>query len=49
MAITDWPNKKKLKDRQGYRLRVGRWRVIFTNSLTILCIEEVKKRGERTY
>ena len=50
--LRDFPNCsniKKLKDRQGYRLRVGRWRVFFTDSLTILCIEEVKKRSERTY
>ncbi len=42
-------NTKKLKGRDGYRLRVGRWRVIFTDSLRIIYIEEVKKRNERTY
>jgi len=42
-------NTKKLKGRDEYRLRVGRWRVIFTDSLRILYIEEVKKRNERTY
>jgi mRNA-degrading endonuclease RelE of RelBE toxin-antitoxin system len=42
-------NIKKLKSRDEYRLRVGRWRVIFTESLTILYIEEVKKRDENTY
>jgi mRNA interferase RelE/StbE len=45
----DCPNIKKLKNRRDYRLRVGKWRVFFTDSLTILYIEEVKKRDERTY
>lgn len=39
----------KLKDRDEYRLRVGRWRVIFTESLEIIEIQEVKIRNERTY
>jgi len=43
------PNIKKLKTREEYRLRVGRWRVFFTESLEILYIEEVKKRDENTY
>lgn len=42
-------NIKKLKGRNEYRLRVSNWRVIFTDSLKILYIEEVKKRNERTY
>jgi len=42
-------NVKKLKGRSEYRLRVGHWRVIFTDSLQILYIEEVKKRDEHTY
>lgn len=43
-------NVKKLKGHENlYRLRVGRWRVIFSESLTIITIEEVKKRDERTY
>ena len=45
----DCSNIKKLKNRNEYRLRVGRWRVIFTDSLEILYIEEVKKRNENTY
>jgi hypothetical protein len=32
-----------------YRLRVGRWRVFFTDSFEILYIEEGKKRNENTY
>ena len=42
-------NVKKLKNRDEYRLRVGRWRVFFTDSFGILYIEEVKKRNENTY
>ena len=43
------PNVKKLKNRNDYRLRVGNWRVFFTDSLKILYIEEIKKRDEHTY
>jgi len=43
------PNIKKLKDRSQYRLRVDHWRLIFTDSLQILYVEEVKKRNEHTY
>ena len=42
-------NVKKLVNRNGYRLRVGNYRVIFTSDLKIISIEEVKKRDERTY
>jgi mRNA interferase RelE/StbE len=42
-------NIKKLKDRDEFRLRVGRWRVFFTESFEILYIEEVKIRNENTY
>ena len=43
-------NVKKLKGHENlYRLRVGRWRVIFSEDLTIITIEEVKRRNERTY
>lgn len=44
---------KSLTDREEYRLRVGRYRVIFTVDTqlipTVISIEEVKKRDERTY
>ena len=35
----------------GYRLRVGRWRILFDveNAIHLISIEEVKKRDERTY
>ena len=51
-TLKDFPNcsnVKKLKNRDDFRLRVGNWRVFFTDSLKILYIEEVKKRNEHTY
>ncbi len=48
-AFPDCPNVKKLQNRDDYRLRVGRWRVIFTEQLEIIVIEGVKQRHERTY
>lgn len=50
--LADFPdcsNIKRLKSREEYRLRVGNWRIIFTEALEILYIEEVKKRDEHTY
>ena len=37
--------------RHGFRLRVGRYRVLFDfdNGIRIIAIQEVKKRDERTY
>ncbi len=32
-----------------FRLKIKNWRVIFTEGLEIVTIEEVKKRNERTY
>jgi len=42
---------KRLQGRDGYRLRVGRYRVIFdyNRGIKVVKIEEVKKRDERTY
>lgn len=54
-TLADWPrcrNVKALQGQEGYRLRVGRYRVIFTlheGDVRIVRIEEVKKRDERTY
>jgi mRNA interferase RelE/StbE len=51
-ALENYPhcnNVKKIQTTEMYRLRVGNWRVIFTDSLEIVTIEEVKKRNERTY
>jgi mRNA-degrading endonuclease RelE of RelBE toxin-antitoxin system len=42
-------NEKRLSVRNDYRLRVGKWRIIFTAADEIVCIEEVKKRDEHTY
>jgi len=46
------PNVKALTNHQHqYRLRVGKWRVLFNahEQVEIISIEEVKKRDERTY
>ncbi len=45
----DCDNVKKIKTTTQYRLRIGNWRIIFTETLEIVTIEEVKKRNERTY
>ncbi len=50
-----WPHVehiKALQGREGYRLRVGRYRILFTvhsGIPLIIQIEEVKKRDEHTY
>ena len=47
------PNVKRLTNHAyGYRLRVGNFRVLFDvthGEVTIITIEEVKKRDEHTY
>ncbi|HBT96487.1 MAG TPA: cytotoxic translational repressor of toxin-antitoxin stability system [Desulfobulbaceae bacterium] len=55
-SLARWPDVagvKALSGRDDYRLRVGRYRVIFTvtpdGELTIILVEEVKKRDEHTY
>lgn len=55
-ALENWPavrNVKKMVGRDDYRLRVGNFRVLFTihpnGAVTIIRIEEVKKRDEHTY
>jgi mRNA-degrading endonuclease RelE of RelBE toxin-antitoxin system len=55
-ALEKWPNCKHVKalaGRSGYRLKVGRYRVLFridqSQKPVIIHIEEVKKRDERTY
>ncbi|MBI4384010.1 MAG: type II toxin-antitoxin system RelE/ParE family toxin [Nitrospinae bacterium] len=44
-------NVARLQNRDDYRLRVGRWRVIFEveRSLKIIEVQEVKIRNEDTY
>jgi len=55
-TLSAWPDVSgvvKLVNRPEYRLRVGRYRVIFNaypgGEVTILQIEEVVKRNERAY
>lgn len=54
-GLKKWPacrNIKPLADHEhGYRLRVGRYRVLFDvhTTVSIIEIQEVKKRDERTY
>ncbi len=46
------PGVKRLENHSdGYRLRVGRYRVLFDviDAIRIIEIQEVKKRDERTY
>lgn len=55
-GLAAWPDVlgvKHLVGRDDYRLRVGRFRVIFSvypnGKVTIIRIDEVKKRDEHTY
>ncbi|MBF0199516.1 MAG: type II toxin-antitoxin system RelE/ParE family toxin [Planctomycetes bacterium] len=51
--LVNFPNCKgdikKLVNRDGYRLRLGNYRIIFDDIGTIIEIQEVKKRDNRTY
>lgn len=52
VAMPDCQGVKALTNhRYGYRLRVGRYRVLFDydGEIRIVEIQEVKKRDERTY
>lgn len=42
------PNAKKLQGREGYRLRVGDWRVIYEiqNDQLVILVLKVAPRGE---
>lgn len=44
----DHPNAKKLQGRDGYRLRVGGWRVIYEiqNEQLVILVLRVAPRGE---
>lgn len=48
-SFPECKNITKLKDRNQYRLRVGRWRIIFTESIEIIEIQEVRIRNGQTY
>jgi mRNA-degrading endonuclease RelE of RelBE toxin-antitoxin system len=52
--LRKWPdcrNVRTLSNRPGYRLRWGKYRIIFLieKTVKIIFIEEVKKRDEQTY
>jgi len=44
----DHPNAKKLQGREGFRLRVGDWRVIYKmqNEQLIIVVLKIASRGE---
>lgn len=55
-TLAEWPkahNVIALVEQDGYRLRVGRYRILFTvdpqGQKTVITIEKVSKRDERTY
>ena len=57
-SLADWPEAMSSKDikplkkhQYQYRMRVGRYRVLFDveTGLKVVSIEEVRKRDERTY
>ncbi|MFH7321330.1 type II toxin-antitoxin system RelE/ParE family toxin [Desulfurivibrio sp. D14AmB] len=55
-SLASWPDCKDVKHLTNheyqYRLRVGRYRVFFDvgeKTITIITVQEVKKRDERTY
>ena len=37
---------KKLAGREGFRLRIGDWRVIYTRDGTVLAVERIGPRGD---
>ena len=54
--LAEWPHSRNIKaltNRNDYRLRVGRYRVLFlvlpNGHVTIFRVAEVKKRDEHTY
>jgi mRNA-degrading endonuclease RelE of RelBE toxin-antitoxin system len=53
--LSNWPDCKNVKSmvnhERAYRLRVGRYRILFNadERTKIIEIQEVKKRDERTY
>jgi mRNA-degrading endonuclease RelE of RelBE toxin-antitoxin system len=56
VMLAEWPkprNVKALTNRNDFRLRVGRYRVIFVvlpdGEIIVFKIAEVKKRDENTY
>lgn len=47
-AVNKLPNGdvKKLQERDGYRLRIGNFRIIFDLNGNIIYIEEINNRGQ---
>ena len=45
------PNAAKLQNREGYRLRVGDWRVIYEihNEEIVVLVLKIARRGEVVY
>lgn len=54
-CLRNWPDCKNvvklIAEKNRYRLRAGRYRVLFTvdNRIRIILINDVRKRDERTY
>lgn len=51
-SLAEWPDiggVKSLTNMDGYRLRIGRYRAMFTVSEDEITVTEVKIRNERTY
>jgi mRNA interferase RelE/StbE len=46
--FADHPNAKKLQGREGYRLRVGDWRIVYKiqNEQLIIVVLKIASRGE---
>ena len=54
-TLAEWPRVRNVKALSGhefgYRLRVGRYRVLFDveDAVQIISVQEIKKRDDRTY
>ena len=53
-SLSNWPDcdkVQKVRTSERYRIKAGRWRVLFTvdDTMQAIIIEEVKKRNEHTY
>jgi mRNA-degrading endonuclease RelE of RelBE toxin-antitoxin system len=51
-ALENWPavtGVKALQGREGYRLRVGRYRVLFEVTRSVIWVTEILIRDDNTY
>jgi mRNA interferase RelE/StbE len=51
-ALENWPvaaHVKPLQGRSGYRLRVGRYRVLFEATKSVIWVTEILIRDDNTY